>query len=157
MAEIQVYTLRQFLELWNADPTEGVRHLLEKINMKSLRPALQDADFDGIPEGIEGLLLEKFRPLFRFSSNDGVEEHYLPTSYMDFINRSGMIYRSDDGDQIKVNEGGFTGDPLSILNVDELNGINPTQLTSTPDRTNYRLFVNESFYPGFDDGRTVDE
>jgi hypothetical protein len=157
MSEIQIYTLRQFFGLWNADPTQGVKHLLDKINMKSLRTALQDADFDGIPEGIEGLLLEKFRPLFRFSSNNGAEEHFLPTSYMDFINRSGMILRSDGGDQIKVNPGGFSADPLSILKVDESNGSSPTQLNSTPDRTNYRLFVDQSFYPGFDDGRMVDE
>lgn len=157
MSNVQTFTLRQFFGLWKADPAQGVRQLLAKANMTSLRAALQDADVDGIPEGIEALLLEKFRPLFRFSSNGGAEEHYLPTSYMDFIVRSGMILRTDNGDQAKVGLGGFANDPLSILSVDELNAVRPTALNDNPNRTNYRLFVDESFYQGFDDGRTVDE
>ena len=156
MENIKVFTVREFFNLWKTDPATGIRSLLVKINIYSLRTALQDADFDGIPEGIEALLLEKFRPLYRFSTNNGKEEKYLPTDYMEYIRRSGMVHRTAEGDILLANPGDFADDPGKILRMDQAaDGKFPTQIIDFHQRSDHRLFVNDSFYQGFDDGRSL--
>jgi hypothetical protein len=153
---INTVSLRQFLQLWNADNGQGIRDLFKSISINSLRPALQDADYDDIPDGIEALLLLKFRPYYLFSTNKGNDEHYLPTYYNDYLRRCGLINRMDSGDVEFAVHGAFAGDPGQILSVNcAPDGRCPTDLTTFHDRSNYRLQVDPSFYQGFDDGRDL--
>jgi hypothetical protein len=122
---------------------------------------LTDADGDTIPDGIETLLLARFRPYYRFSSNYGDDEQYPPTSYLAFIQLSRLMQRTfytpiplptDHAapvpivvDNVVIDWGLLAANPAQILTFN--NGA--ANLTRFPDKTQYLLQVQSNFYHGY--------
>lgn len=64
---------------------------------------ITDNDHDGIDDLEENRLIEKFRPYYKFTLNNGRQEDYRPVDALEFVRNSTLIYYQNSFDPLKLN------------------------------------------------------
>src|SRR5260221_7816065 len=146
---------RQLLEAWEVDPSQGIRKFLPNTVIISFRSIFADADQDGILDKQETELLQRFRPYYRFSKNNGQDEQYPPTNPMIYIEHSLLRNSDDETDKKGIirNWGTFSPNASLLLRVGCNGSLNISECSNLivhHKRSRYHLQVEPSFHYGFD-------
>lgn len=75
-----------------------------------------DTDCDGLPDHVERVLLDRFRPYYRFSI-DGGPDKYHPTDALWFVKNSALLDAQDTGSLVILNFGQLTDNPEHLLDI----------------------------------------
>jgi hypothetical protein len=105
-------------------------------------PAI-DSDGDGIEDRVEDVLLERFRPYFKFSKQNGHDDDNRPTDVLWYLERSELLTTGDEDASPVIDNSVFRNRPAAVVfkegNSSWFTTYGPSDLTAHGVRSEYRV------------------
>lgn len=146
----QIQSLSELFRIWRVNPSSGIRTLNSNNGTFSVRNLLMDSDCDGLPDTLEGKLLEKFRPYFKFSKDKGGsnDDDNRPADVIWYVKNCEVISDASGWTmRLNSNECAFNPEKIIQIPIPEIDpnfDYGPTDITLNPRRTKNHLTVPEN-------------
>ena len=157
----QLKSLRELFQVWRVVPNSGIRAIHSINEAFSLRDQLMDSDCDGLPDALEAKLLEKFRPYFKFSQDNGNDDDNRPADVVWYIKNCEVLLDASGWTmRLTNNEVAFNPEKIIQIPIPEIDpdfDYGPTDILLNPRRTKNHLTVPESMRDQVWGGASWDE
>ncbi|HET6212204.1 MAG TPA: hypothetical protein VFE14_04950, partial [Micromonosporaceae bacterium] len=121
----------------------GAGQTAEKVRGTVVCVASADADQDGTPDAFEDVLLQRYRPYYRFSVDDG-DETFTPTDVLWYLARADLITGGEEnGSEVVRSHETLARHPEQVLTADHsdrgIYHLGLADLTRNPRRTDWHI------------------